>query len=404
MQRMDTMHFSMVTPGETLFGWQNFNMLPSLAMRYGTRAALARGGESFERSGLCARVSTMLGAAGISLSELPPQTREPEPEDVDAAVAAARAAGAEVVIAIGGGSILDLGKAVAALVPQDSACSVRDYLEGVGSGKTLVYDPLPMIAVPTTAGTGSEATKNAVISSCRDHFKKSLRDRRMMPDVALIDPELMLALPPRITAESGLDALTQLIESYTSNRATPITATLAERGLHATRALTNAYHDGMDRTAREQMSFAAYLSGVCLANAGLGAAHAIAAALGSVAPIGHGLACAIALPWVMVANASAVPERYSRIAEILTGESFPNAADGVNAVIEYVWRLLTELRIPRAVQLPEVAAALREDNLPTLAALCHGNSLNGNPRSLDDNDLVSILRNMRDGSIPGIEQ
>ncbi|MHB9027123.1 MAG: iron-containing alcohol dehydrogenase, partial [Armatimonadota bacterium] len=291
-----SMQFSLALPGQTIFGWGKLNEL-SAYLPKNTCIGIARGGAAFAQTGLEGRVAGLLDAAGIAYVFLPPQTREPEPEDVDAATDIARRQGVGAILAIGGGSVIDLGKAVAALAPQAPDAGVRAYLEGVGDGRTLTADPLPLVSVPTTAGTGAEATFNSVISSQREGFKKSLRDRRMISDVALIDPQLTVTLPPEITASTGLDALTQLIESYTSSRAQPVTDALALGGLRAARSLLAAYQCGDDQPAREGMSLAAYLSGICLANAGLGAAHGIAAALGSMTDISHGLACAISLPW-----------------------------------------------------------------------------------------------------------
>jgi len=394
------MQFSLMLPAETVFGWGQFGAVGERARRFGTIVALARGGDSFERSGLRERTLSLLAAEGISVIELPPQVREPEPEDIDAAVAVAQQGGIQAVVAIGGGSVLDLGKAVAALTAQQPPLPVRAYLEDIGEGRVLTAAPLPLLAIPTTAGTGTEATKNAVISSQREGFKKSLRDPRMIPDLALIDPELTVSLPPHLTAWTGLDTLTQLIEAYTSARAQPVTDALALRGLAAARALPDAVAFGDHRQAREAMSFAAYLSGICLANAGLGAAHAIAAAFGSMAPIGHGLACAIALPWVMAANLPVAAERYAHIAEVLTDDRFLDCDTAAHAAVRHVWWLLNTLGIPRAGDIPELAAILTEAQLPALAARCHGNSLRGNPRVLDDADLITILRKLRDDERP----
>lgn len=386
--------FSLIVPRETHFGVGCLAKLPEIAARFGRRAALARGGASCERSGLRARVVEMLCAADITVTELPPQTREPEPEDVDGAVALAREV--DMVIAIGGGSVIDLGKAVAALAPQREFSTVRDYQEGVGKGYRLEADPLPTIAVPTTAGTGTEATKNSVISSQAEGFKKSLRDNRMVPAVALIEPELTRTLPPDVTAQTGMDALTQLVEAYTTRNANPLTDALALRGIEAARSLRDAVAGGDDLEARAQISLAAYLSGVCLANAGLGAAHAIAAALGGVSSVPHGLACALALPWVMAVNLPVAGERYARAAEALTGR---RVDDGC-AAIQYVWELSREIGIPRMTDLPELRPVFTDGRLPELAALCHGNSLRGNPRALADDELVALLRAMRDAADP----
>jgi alcohol dehydrogenase class IV len=370
--------------------------LPQALARCGMPIAVARGGTGFPAD----TVYDVLRRAGIATVELPPQTREPEPADVDAAVTIAREAGAAAVLAVGGGSVLDLGKAVAALVPQDPPAPVRDFLEGVGTGRTLTRDPLPFIAIPTTAGTGSEATKNAVISSAGEGFKKSLRDPRMVAATVLLDPELTTSLPPVLTAHTGLDAVTQLIEAYTSRYAQPITDTLALRGLAYARSLPDAYADGTNLAAREMMLLAAYLSGVCLANAGLCAAHGIAAALGSLANVPHGLACALALPWVMAINAPAVGERYAHVAEALTGDPFVDADIGGDVAVRHIWELLRRMRIPRVTEMRACAAIFSDAHLPALAAACHGNSLRGNPRTLNDDDLIRLLHAMRDAESP----
>lgn len=382
--------FTLQAPRRVEFGWGALQRLPALLAPWPAPLAVARGGESFTP------IRARLRALGVECIELPPQTREPEPIDVDAAVDAARAAGARAVLAIGGGSVIDLGKAVAALVPQPSPSPVRDFLEGVGAGRTLVEDPLPFIAVPTTAGTGAEATKNAVISSRAEGYKKSLRDPRMVADAVLLDAELTVSLPPDITAQSGLDALTQLIEAYTTCHANPVTDAFAREGLRHARALPAAVENGTDHPAREAMLLAAFLSGICLANAGLGAAHGIAAALGAVADVPHGLACALALPWVMAANLPAVADRYRDIAFILTGDPGAEPSDAIAGV----WRLMQRLRIPRATQLPALAGVFDEARLPALAAACHGNSLRGNPLPLDDTALIHLLRGMRDAPSP----
>lgn len=384
------MQFSLQLPGETLFGPGRLAELPTVLARFPAPVALVHGGASY--IGVRDRLLALL--EDIPLIDLPPQVGEPTPADVDAATTRAREDGARCVVAIGGGSVLDLGKAVAALVAQHEPHPVQDYLEDVGEGRTLHAQPLPFIAIPTTAGTGSEASKNAVITSLAAGFKKSLRHPGMMAQVALIDPELTLNLPPELTAWSGLDAVTQLIEAYTSLRAQPVTDALALRGLAAARSLPIAFDDGRDLAAREQMALAAYLSGVCLANAGLGATHGIAAGLGSMTDIPHGLACAIALPWVMAYNLPVMAEKYAVISGVLTGERDPLTA------ITAVWAMLNQLHIPRATEIPGVGEALGDERLPRLAQLCQGNSLRGNPREVSEAELIDMLRAMRDLSSP----
>jgi len=285
---------------------------------------------------------------------------------------------------------------VAAMAAQQPAYPVCDYLEGVGVDRKFTHNPLPFIAVPTTAGTGTEATKNAVISSQADGFKKSLRDRRMMAKVALISPELTCGVPSQITAYTGFDAITQLIEAYTTKNAQPVTDALALRGLTAAQALRTAYRDGQDLAAREAMALAAYLSGLCLANAGLGAAHGIAAGLGSVADIPHGLACALALPVVMAVNLPVAAPRYAVIATALTSKMYADANVGAQAALDEIRALYADLQLPHAAQLPALTGVLDDANLPDLAHRCHGNSLRGNPQPLDDDTLIAILREIRE--------
>ncbi|OPZ81699.1 MAG: Lactaldehyde reductase [bacterium ADurb.Bin429] len=265
----------------------------------------------------------------------------------------------------------------------------------MGSGRLLTRDPLPFIAIPTTAGTGSEVTKNAVISSRRDGYKKSLRDPRMIADIVILDADLTCSLPPHLTAWSGLDAVTQLIETYTSRYAQPYTDALALRGLRHARALPETYRDGTKLSTRGAMLLAAHFSGLCLANAGLGAAHGIAAALCAHADIPHGLACAVSLPWVMAMNASVVGAQYVEAVAEFTGEQ-----TDVAGAIDAIWRLLAELAIPRVTALPALEPLCANAALPALAAACHGNSLRGNPRALADEDLIHLLRAMRDTEHP----
>ena len=269
--------FDLFQPAHIAFGPGRVADLGALAHSLGRRAFVVTGRKSLDETGAWARIRASLDAGGVEGDRYAGPGREPEVEDVDRAVEAARAADPELVIGIGGGAALDTAKAVAALVPNRHGESVKDFLEGVGRGLRLEARPLPWIAVPTTAGTGSEATKNAVISSAREGFKKSIRHESMIAAVALVDPELTLSLPREATVSSGMDALTQLIESYLSRKARPMTDALALDGIRvAIPALPRVVERPDDIEARSALAYASLLSGVTLANAGLGFAHAVA--------------------------------------------------------------------------------------------------------------------------------
>lgn len=390
---MNVPAYDFLTPRKIVFGWGKRAELGRLAASLGRRAWIVSGSRTLECNGTLDQLREYLTDAGVAAEHLLTISREPEVADVDHAVAGLRGhvGAGDMVIAVGGGAAIDLAKAVAALAPQSEPGSVLEYLEGVGTGRTINAAPLPVIAVPTTAGTGSEATKNAVISSFDLPFKKSLRDDRMMPQVALVDPELTTCAPPEVTAHSGLDAITQLIESYLSARAKPIPQSLCLAGLQgAVDALRRAYRDGQDRPAREIMAQAALFSGMALANSGLGLAHGVAAALGVVAKVAHGLACAVMLPAAMRVNRDAYPERWSMLAEVLCGRRFDDAASASAAAIDTIESLAAELAIPRRLR----DLGVTESQLPALVTGSRGNSMSGNPRQLSDGELATLLAEM----------
>jgi alcohol dehydrogenase class IV len=296
-----------------------------------------------------------------------------------------------MVIGLGGGSVIDTGKAIAALVTNPG--DVLDYLEVIGKGHPLINSPLPYIAIPTTAGTGSEVTRNAVIEAPEQNVKVSLRSPLMLPRLALVDPELTYDLPPAITASSGLDALTQLIEPFVSIKANPMTDAICREGMyHAARSLQRAYQDGGDNEARQSMSLASLFGGMALANATLGAVHGFAGPLGGMLHAPHGKVCARLLPLVMQANIAALesrqPEhpalsRYAELARILTGEATATALDGVIWTGELVERLgipgLSDFGL-RTTQFPEA-----------LEKTMKASSFKGNPIALNENELREIL-------------
>jgi alcohol dehydrogenase class IV len=386
-------------PSRIVFGWGRRSMVGGLARSLGRRAFVVCGSRTLERNGALDEIVQSLRAAGVDTVPVETISREPLVEDVDRCVSFLRAnlaGSADLLVAVGGGSAIDLAKAAGTLVTQDSQGSVLDYLEGVGRGLKIVNRPLPILAMPTTGGTGSEATKNAVISSYDPPFKKSLRSELMVPRIVLVDPELAVSVPPNITAWTGMDAITQLIESLISRRSTPATDLLARTGLQpATSAIVDAFRNGESRTARIAMSHAALISGIALANSGLGLAHGVAAALGVHCRVPHGLACAVMLPAALHANttsaevaiklAEAAPLMIDRA--VLQSEEFCSPAESVTGRIEM---LLGDLKIPR--RLSEIG--VKREQIPAIVRDSRGNSMSANPRDLSDEELTNILEEM----------
>lgn len=336
------------------------------------------------------RLLKQLAARGINHHLYEGISEEPEIETVDQGVMLAREYGCDLVIGMGGGSVIDTAKAIAGLTTNEG--SVTDYLEGVGKGRAITNPSLPCIAIPTTAGTGAEVTRNAVISSCKGRFKKSIRSPYLIPKIALIDPTLTLTLPPNWTAWGGLDALTQLIEAYVSKKAQPIPEALALYGISlVANNLLPVYKDGNDLAARENMSLAALLSGLALANSGLGAAHGLASALGAYYPIPHGLACAILLPYVMELNLEVNPTRFARIGEALTGiSSYNNPLPTAWAGVKFVKELIVALDIPPDLKSYGIEQALA----PVLASASFGSSMSGNPKDVSGDELTTLLQKL----------
>jgi alcohol dehydrogenase class IV len=382
-------------PRQVIHGWGCRDQLGPLVVQESRRAWLASGSRTLDRTGVIDQLAASLGTAGVAVERLPTISREPLIEDVDALAAIVRHASPEstdAVIGIGGGAALDLAKAVAAMAAQTESASVREYLEGIGTGRTLAARPLTIVALPTTGGTGSEATRNAVITSLDPPVKKSLRHDWLMPSLVLIDPELSESLPPATTAHTGLDALTQLIESFLSRRANSFTDALCREGLrNLPTMLVRAVANGSDREARSTMSHAAFLSGAALANSGLGLAHGVAAALGVCSNIPHGLACAVMLPAALRFNREV---RESRIAEIgrLIDPQAPHLPDNEQAdlAINTVSQLCHQLGVPRRLSQLNVDAS----QLDALTVASRGNSLSGNPRDVNDRELREVLAAM----------
>ena len=378
--------FEFATAGRILFGSGTRDLLGGILASLGRRV-LVVGGTSRRHDEW---LGPLLAHEGLERADFA-VVGEPSLDMARAGVAAAREAGCDVVLGIGGGSSLDLAKAIAALATQPG--DVLDHLEVIGAGKPLTASPLPCVAVPTTAGTGSEVTKNAVLSSPEHGVKVSLRSPTMLPRVAVVDPELTLSLPRDVSATTGLDAVAQLIEPFVSRNAQPLTDGLCREGLTRVRwALRGAVTQPDDLAAREAMSLASVCSGLALANAGLGAVHGLAGPIGGMFPAPHGAVCAILLPGVMEANIRVLRERgegdgplarYRDVARLLTGSPKADAEDGM----AWVRAIVAELAIPplscygmRAVDIPIVIARAKQ-----------ASSMKGNPVVLPDDELAAIL-------------
>ncbi len=378
------------------FGAGGITKLPSLIARYGNRVLLVTGQRSFTDSPYWPALLAALDKAGIGWE----QARvgdEPSPQLVDETVRQFHGKGVTVIVGIGGGSVLDAAKAIAGLLP--SGDSVMNYLEGVGPEKPYEGPATPFIAVPTTAGTGSEATKNAVLSLRGPNgFKKSFRDDKLVPEYALLDPDLLASCPKPQIAANAMDALTQLLESYVSSKANPFTDALAESGLKAVREGLFAWYAGGDEAAagRSRMAYAALLSGVCLAQTGLGSVHGLASPLGAFFPIPHGVVCGTLIGATTRVNLAALRERdsanpawrkYARASDLLHGRHYPSIEESHAALLARLDDWTERLALPRLS-----AYGIQEHAFAHIVAHSRGSSMKTNPLTLSDAEIAEVLR------------
>ncbi|MDI6695082.1 MAG: iron-containing alcohol dehydrogenase [Anaerolineales bacterium] len=378
--------FEFATASRIVFEAGAIQKAGALAAEMGWRA-LVVAGLSLER---VQPLLNQLAAAKI-VSTLYMVAQEPDVQTVREGVELARRNSCDLVIGFGGGSAIDAGKAIAALVSNTG--DLLDYLEVIGKGLPLQQPPLPYIAIPTTAGTGSEVTRNAVIGVPERRVKVSMRSPLMLPRLALIDPELCYSLPPAITASTGMDALTQLIEPFICNQPNPLTDAITREGMrYAARSLRRAYTNGSDIEARQQMSLASLFGGLALANARLGAVHGFAAVLGGMYAAPHGAICARLLPLVVEINVSAMKQRepyhpalsrYLEVARILTERPQAKIEDGIS----WLHELCSALEIPPlsiyGVEPAEIPAICEKSS--------HASSMRGNPIQLTVEEMEEIL-------------
>jgi len=378
-----TAAFDFATAGRIMVGAGRAAELPSLLSGLGSRALICTGAspERHER---------LLGELGMPTVVFP-VVGEPTVAMARAATALGRDHRAKVVVAIGGGSVIDVGKSVSMLLANGG--DPLDYLEVIGAGRKITQAAAPCVAIPTTAGTGAEVTANAVLASPSHGLKASLRSPMIIPRVALVDPELTVSCPQRVTAASGMDALIQCLEPFVSSKATPLTDGLAAEGLRrAARGLLAAYADGEDIVARTDMAMCSLLGGMALANAKLGAVHGLAGVIGGTADVPHGVACAALLIPVIEANVRALTasqpdhpalDRYAQVAQLLTGRTGASIEDGV----AWIRETLTLLEIPGLA-----AFGITPEHADEIAAKAvNSSSMQGNPTALPTHDLRTVV-------------
>ncbi len=378
------------------YGRGAVSRLPAIAARFGRRALIVTGARSLQSTPHWPELHRGFEAQGIGW-ETCIVAGEPSPELVDAAVREHAGRGIDVVVGIGGGSALDAAKAIAGVLRVGR--SVLDYLEGVGPELPYAGPVVPFIAVPTTAGTGSEATKNAVLSRHGEAgFKKSFRDDRLVAEYAVVDPQLLASCPRELIAANGMDALTQLLESYVSTRSNVYTDALAESGLAAVReGLLDWYRAGPTAmAAQDRMAYAALLSGVTLAQTGLGSVHGLASPLGACFPIPHGVACGTTVAAATAINLRAMKARepanpalvkYARAAAILCGRAL-ETDDAAHAALVDLLAAWTE-----AMALPSLSRyGVGEGDVARLVAGSRGSSMKTNPIVLRDDEVAELVR------------
>lgn len=389
--------FTISTLPRIYFGEGRLELLPALIAEYGRRVLVVSGKSSFPDSPHWQTLQQGMAQAGLT-HQLFGVAGEPSPALVDAAVREFHQKGFEVVVGIGGGSVLDAAKAIAGLLP--SGRSVLAHLEDVGEGLPYEGPSLPFIAVPTTAGTGSEATRNAVLSEQgAGGYKKSFRHESLVARVALVDPLLLEHCPRELIAAQGMDAFTQLLESYVSLRANPFTDALAWSGLEAiAQGFFAAYDGGDDEAARQgraAMAYGALLSGITLAQAGLGSVHGLAQPLGSLFSVPHGIACGTTLAVATEVNIKALRERapqspslakYAKVGRLLLGDQRLYEQAACHALVSQLQMWTERMAIPRLGQF-----GIGADDVPLIIANARGNSMQTNPIWLSDEEIGKIV-------------
>ncbi len=377
------------------FGSGSIRQLPLIVQAYGRRILMVTGHQSTEKTSQWQSISAWLQQSDCTHFHTR-ITQEPSPETIDDAVKQFRKNDIDVVIGLGGGSVLDAAKAIAGLLRTDH--SVMDFLEGVGPELPYPGPTVPFIAIPTTAGTGSEATKNAVLSvQGKDGFKKSFRDERLVPEYAIVDPDLLATCPPELISANGMDALTQLMESFVSTKANTMTDALAVSGLRACRnGLPDWYFQtGDQQQARESMAYASLISGINLAQTGLGSVHGLASPLGAFFPIPHGVVCGTLVSTATRVNIEAMQQRepdnpalekYARLATILCNRKFRDPENAYTALFELLEDWTEGMQLKRLG-----SYGVQQQDFDHIVKNSRGSSMKTNPIVLTDTEIDNIL-------------
>jgi alcohol dehydrogenase class IV len=382
------MNFSFIAPSKTVFKSGALDEIGEYIGGMGKRFLIVID-PVFKDNGTLEKVQKQFDALGIAHTSYTGVVGEPDVSYVDEASAQAVEFGCDAVLSIGGGSVIDVGKASAGVITNGPP--VKDYLEFVGTGRKVVNPPLPFIAMPTTAGTGAEVTKNAVIGSKKEHFKRSMRDDQLIANLCILDPQLCVSAPPKVTAVSGIDAVTHLMEAYATWKAHPISKAIALEGLAlAGKYLKRAYDDGTDLEAREGMSLAAYMGGISFSNSGLGAAHGLGMALNIYYPVPHGIGVGITLPYVMEINAQDNPVIYDAVGEVFYGKRFDTPGEGTKAAIKFIKDLNAHIGIPADLKFLNVTEEMAE----TMGRECFGSSMSGNPVQLSAEEWGALFKKL----------
>ena len=377
--------FELRYPKRIIFGRDSVDQIGVEAREYGDKALLVTGKSAMRKAGSIDRVSDLLEASGFKEVLIYDQVeRDPSTATVDGGTVIARASQTDVVIGIGGGSALDAAKAIACMVENEGPVA------GYQSGRTIALPGVPFIALPTTAGTGAEITKNAVLTDREKKIKQSIRSPFMIARVAVVDPMLTATMPPRITAATGMDALTQAIEAYVTRASNPVSDALAFRSISLiSGSLVRAFTDANDLEARENMALGSLMGGMAFANSSLGAVHGLAHPAGALFDIPHGVICALLLPYVMAYNLSAETAKYGQIADAMgqNAAEAGSAEDAARMAVDAVRGLISQLQLPQHLE----DVGVYRDDIAGIARAASGSSLNNNPRSTTWASLQELL-------------
>ncbi len=377
------MKFNLLFPQKIIFENGISHKLGSIVKEICLKPLIITDGNSLKERGNYEKIINSFNKENIKFIEYKGIRGEPTPEIIDEATDFAVKNDIKSIIAIGGGSVIDTGKAISALAVNRKG--IENYLEGVGKGFEIIREPIPFIAVPTTAGSGAEATKNSVVASREKKYKKSFRDDRLLAKIIIVDPLLTISLPKKETAYGGMDAICQLIESYISKKKNPVCQSFSAYFIpKAFDAIIKVYNNPEDIDSRSIMINSSLISGICLANSGLGAVHGFASGIGGMFDIPHGLICAILLPGVCKKNSSRLPEVYKDLARLTDKDN----REDINKFIDFIYEINNKLNIPFDFK----EFSISKDKANEIIERSKGSSMSGNPVDFNDQDWIEFIK------------